>query len=137
MLTKSDAPWFRWTGDSSPEGPHGWKSGLQAFTLRIMEDVVPLLNASTAESVRQEIALSLDEQQHPVLIHGDLSPEHILVNTETGEISVIDFGDSGMGDPAYDVMDELLPWYDNPNRNSAVQLKVIALRLTPFVMRQP
>ncbi len=46
-------------------------------------------------------------------IHGDLFSEHFLVDTETGEIGVIDFTDSGIGGPAYDVEDELLPWYGN------------------------
>ncbi|QSO45654.1 phosphotransferase family protein [Alicyclobacillus mengziensis] len=47
----------------------------------------------------------------PVLIHGDLSLEHILVDTENDEIGGIDFADSGLGDAAYDGVDELLPWH--------------------------
>lgn len=40
----------------------------------------------------------------PSLIHGDLMPYHILFNKEGNKISgVIDFGLSGIGDPAYDV----------------------------------
>jgi len=134
VLHNADVPWFRWTGDSSPNGPHGWKRGLQAFTDRIVTDVVPLLNVSTAESVRQKIALFLNEQQHfhHVLIHGDFSPEHILVNTETGEIGVIDFGDSGIGDPAYEVLDELLPWYGNQIDGSFQDRQQFYRWLVPF-----
>lgn len=136
VLNDAVVPWFRWTGDSSPDGPHGWKSGLQAFTDRIMADVVPLLNASTGESVRQEIIAFLGEKQHfdfhPVLIHGDLCSEHILVDTETGGIGVIDFGDSGIGDPAYDVVDELLPWYGGQIDSSFQVRQRFYRRLAPF-----
>lgn len=136
VLKDADVPWFRWTGDSSSDGPDGWKRGLQAFTDRIMEDVVPLLNASTGESVRQEITAFLGENQHfdfhPVLIHGDLSPEHIFVDTENGEIGVIDFGDSGIGDPAYDVMDEFLPWYGDQIDGSFQARQRFYRRLAPF-----
>ncbi len=40
----------------------------------------------------------------PVLIHGDFMPYHILVNKDTNRLSgIIDFGMSGIGDPAYDI----------------------------------
>ncbi len=40
----------------------------------------------------------------PALIHGDLMPYHILFDNESNKINgVIDFGLSGIGDPAYDV----------------------------------
>jgi len=39
----------------------------------------------------------------PVLKHGDFGPSNILFSEETQEIcGVIDFGSSGLGDPAYD-----------------------------------
>ncbi|WP_054970696.1 phosphotransferase family protein [Alicyclobacillus ferrooxydans] len=118
------------------DGPDGWETGLQAFTDHIMEDVVPLLNAPTGNSVTREITAFLGEKQHfdfqPVLIHGDLSPEHILVNKETGEIGVIDFGDSGIGDPAYDVMDELMPSYGGQIDGSFQARQRFYRRLAPF-----
>lgn len=49
--------------------------------------------------------LSFEEnfQFQPVLLHGDLSPEHILFERERKSISgIIDFGDARIGDPAYD-----------------------------------
>ncbi|MHB8063813.1 MAG: aminoglycoside phosphotransferase family protein [Ruminiclostridium sp.] len=40
----------------------------------------------------------------PTLIHGDLMPYHFLLNKESNRINgIIDFGLSGIGDPAYDV----------------------------------
>ncbi|MFX4300931.1 phosphotransferase family protein [Alicyclobacillus tolerans] len=135
-LNDADVPRFRWTGDNSPDGSDGWETGLQAFMERIIADVVPLLDPSTGERVSDGIAAFLGEAQHfsfhPVLIHGDLSPEHILVDSETGEISVIDFGDSGIGDPAYDVGPELLPWYGCQVDESFRARQRFYRRLAPF-----
>lgn len=135
MLNDADVPWFRWTGDNSVDGPDGWEAGLRAFTGRIMEDVIPLLSPSTGERVAEEVAAFLGEPQHfgfqPVLIHGDLSPEHILVDTVTGEIGVIDFGDCGMGDPAYDVGPDLTPWYHNAADDSFHERQRFYRRLVP------
>ncbi len=40
----------------------------------------------------------------PVLIHGDLSPCHLLIDSRLKKLTgVLGFGLSGMGDPAYDV----------------------------------
>lgn len=40
----------------------------------------------------------------PALIHGDLTPYHLIFNKEAGKLSgIIDFGLAGIGDPAYDV----------------------------------
>jgi aminoglycoside 2''-phosphotransferase len=40
----------------------------------------------------------------PALIHGDLRPYHILINSQNCEITgVIDFGVAGVGDPASDI----------------------------------
>ncbi len=40
----------------------------------------------------------------PVLIHGDLAPEHILYDSDQARLSaVIDFGVAGLGDPATDL----------------------------------
>jgi len=137
VLNDADVPWFRWTGDSSVDGPDGWEAGLRAFTGRIMEDVVPFVSSSTGERVAEEIAEFLSEPQHfgfqPVLIHGDLSPEHILVDTETGEIGVIDFGDCGRGDPAYDVGPDLTPWYQHSSVDDSFHTRQrFYRRLTPF-----
>lgn len=41
----------------------------------------------------------------PALIHNDLSKDHILFDLSTGHLSgIIDFGDTAIGDPAYDLM---------------------------------
>ncbi|NIV40422.1 MAG: phosphotransferase, partial [Anaerolineae bacterium] len=39
----------------------------------------------------------------PVLKHSDFGPSNILFDSETQRVSgIIDFGSSGLGDPAYD-----------------------------------
>jgi aminoglycoside 2''-phosphotransferase len=41
----------------------------------------------------------------PALLHGDLSPDHFLANTEQARLTgVIDFGDTCIGDPAWDLI---------------------------------
>jgi len=50
----------------------------------------------------------------PTLIHGDMSPEHILYDNATHQISgIIDFGDAAIADPDYDLM-YLLEDYGQP-----------------------
>lgn len=40
----------------------------------------------------------------PVLLHGDLSPDHVLYDEAEGRVTaVIDFGDMALGDPAWDL----------------------------------
>jgi len=118
VLHQADAPWFRWTGDNSFHGPDSWETGLRGFTDRIMQDVVPLLSESVGKAITEFIEAFVGHPGHfqfqPVLLHGDLVPEHILFNADTAEISIIDFGDCGIGDPAYDVWPELTSFYHGP-----------------------
>lgn len=117
VLRIKKVPWFRWTGDVSADGPDGWETGLRQFMERIRTYVLPLLLESTATAVDNEINLFLNNKRNfwfePVLLHGDLAQEHILVNEKTDTVGVIDFGDSGLGDPAYDVWPQLTPYYSH------------------------
>lgn len=112
-FNNADVPWFRWTGDMRLSGADSWEKGLRGFTDRILADVVPLLNRDIGTRVVEKIEVFLSNPTNlefqPVLIHGDLAPEHVMVHK--GEIGIIDFGDCGLGDPAYDVWPELMPWY--------------------------
>ncbi|MEN1969064.1 aminoglycoside phosphotransferase family protein [Lentibacillus sp. N15] len=130
-------PWFRWTGDGSESGPDGWEIGLRTFTERIRVGVLPLLSKSTATAVDNEINIFLTNKQNfgfePVLLHGDLTQEHILVNKETDTIGVIDFGDSGFGDPAYDVWPQLTPYYSRCGVDETFKIRQRFYRkLAPF-----
>lgn len=135
-LYSAGVPWFRWTGDNSFNDPDSWEVGLRAFTDRILGDVVPLLSHSVGNRVTQEFAVFLGEAQHfsfqPVLLHGDFSPEHILVDDETGDIGIIDFGDCGMGDPAYDAWLELAPFYHGVVDETFTERQRFYRRLAPF-----
>jgi aminoglycoside 2''-phosphotransferase len=41
----------------------------------------------------------------PVLLHGDLSPDHVLFDPQANTLTgIIDFGDASLGDPAWDLV---------------------------------
>ncbi|MFL5655434.1 MAG: phosphotransferase family protein [Ktedonobacteraceae bacterium] len=73
----------------------------------IQGELFPFLWAHQKSWVRQLFAPVLDGQislrYQPVLIHGDLGVYHILYDPIRGGINgIIDFGTSGLGDPASD-----------------------------------
>ena len=74
----------------------------------IERKVFPYCDSYSKEYYRQIFRPLLQDERfmdyQPVLIHGDLMPYHIIFNKNTNRISgIIDFGLSGLGDPAYDV----------------------------------
>ena len=75
---------------------------------RVKETVYPLLwkhQVRWAEHLFNSMLTNPQSFEYkPALIHGDLRPYHILMNSQTCEISgVIDFGVAGIGDPASDI----------------------------------
>ncbi|OPG15405.1 phosphotransferase family protein [Ferroacidibacillus organovorans] len=100
------------------------------------EDAIPLLRCPVRpvviEVIEDFLARPQNFQFEPILLHGDLAAEHTLVNTETGEIGVIDFGDCGMGDPAYDVWPELTPFYHGPMDELFCARQGFYRKLAPF-----
>jgi aminoglycoside 2''-phosphotransferase len=80
--------------------------------LRLLEGVqrelFPWMKAYAREGVLWSFQPLLDDvgwlRYQPALVHGDLEPQHILIVPGASQISgVIDFGRSGVGDPAVDV----------------------------------
>jgi aminoglycoside 2''-phosphotransferase len=74
---------------------------------QVEEHVFPILNESLEHYIinRFKAYLTNPDYTHyvPKLIHGDLSPDHFLVDQETGNLTgIIDFGDSVICDPDYD-----------------------------------
>jgi aminoglycoside phosphotransferase (APT) family kinase protein len=69
---------------------------------RMRRDVVPLLPAGLRAVGADLLSRVAVPPTEPRLVHGDLGPEHLRV---TGEAvtGVIDWGDSGLGDPAIDL----------------------------------
>jgi aminoglycoside 2''-phosphotransferase len=66
----------------------------------------PLLPRPEQNFIEQVIAEYLTAADYqPALLHGDLSPDHVLFNATTGSVSgIIDFGDMMIGDPLWDLL---------------------------------
>jgi aminoglycoside 2''-phosphotransferase len=84
-----------------------WRRQYEELYQRVSDSVFPLLE----ESIRaQHMALwegFLSNDDHfvfqPALIHRDLGSDHILYNSARGALAgIIDWGDMGIGDPAFD-----------------------------------
>ncbi len=68
---------------------------------RFSVDVVPRLPA-TARPAASELLGALRDAPTGTLVHGDLGPEHLLL--DDGQVSgIIDWGDTQLGDPAIDL----------------------------------
>lgn len=70
------------------------------------EHVVPRLAPAESQTVGAfltELAGELEQRRPTGLLHGDLSGEHIFWDARTRQISIIDFSDRMIGDPAVDV----------------------------------
>lgn len=75
---------------------------------RVEEKVYPMLMSYQVEWAENLFNRALEDPSTfdyaPTLIHADLAPYHILFDAEKVEITgVIDFGVSGIGDPALDI----------------------------------
>ncbi|MBA4495163.1 phosphotransferase [Paenactinomyces guangxiensis] len=83
-----------------------WKQKYEKFYIQVQTYVLDQLEKDLRDWVKQRWNRFLqDEGQfdfRPVWIHGDLSANHILINDRivTG---IIDWGDVGIGDPAFDL----------------------------------
>ncbi|HLZ70344.1 MAG TPA: phosphotransferase [Dehalococcoidia bacterium] len=89
-----------------PADVAGGREQFAGFLQLARRRIRPLLAADELPRFRRWLAsLDADEQFAftPVVIHGDLGADHILVAAATGRLGgVIDFGDAGLGDPALD-----------------------------------
>ncbi len=84
-----------------------WRSRYQALYQEVAERIWPLLGAEerAAGAALWEGFLQRDEHFSfcPVLIHADLSSDHILYDAGRGTLAgIIDWGDARIGDPALD-----------------------------------
>jgi aminoglycoside 2''-phosphotransferase len=82
---------------------------------RVVEKVYPLLLTHQMDWVESLFYPALVDADFfvfdPVLVHGELTPDHILYHPEAHELAaVIDFGVAGLGDPATD-LGNLLNYY--------------------------
>lgn len=84
---------------------------LKSEVLQLMEsakkEAFPLLHESLRDFISRRFQTYLHNPQYgsytPALIHGDLSPDHYLMDSRKTELTgVIDFGDAAIGDPDSD-----------------------------------
>lgn len=82
-----------------------WRLRYQQLWNEINEWIVPLLSMKQHRYIAGRVREFLGAEEHfrwnPVLLHGDLTPGHILLTPE-GIGGIIDFGDMMTGDPALD-----------------------------------
>jgi aminoglycoside phosphotransferase (APT) family kinase protein len=93
-------------GDGPPPGPHNFFRGgsLTVYDGETRQAIAALGDTVDAERAAAvwETALATTWRGSPVWVHGDVSAGNLLV--EEGRLSaVIDFGSSGVGDPACDL----------------------------------
>jgi aminoglycoside 2''-phosphotransferase len=74
----------------------------------IQRELFPWLKAHVCQAVVKHFQPLLEDEGwlrfEPALVHGDLQPHHILVDSSSSQISgIIDFGMAGVGDPAVDL----------------------------------
>ncbi len=86
--------------------PETWRAGYAAMRAAL-RTLGSRLTAAGRARMETLFARYLDTPAHfaftPVLLHHDLSGEHLLLDTETGDLTaVIDWSDATMGDPAQD-----------------------------------
>jgi aminoglycoside 2''-phosphotransferase len=88
-------------------GTEDWRREYQDRSSEVRQYVLPLLTSPEQRAVASFWDGYLDDATNfdfaPVLIHRDLSDEHILMDPETSKLTgVIDWGDVSIGDPAID-----------------------------------
>jgi aminoglycoside 2''-phosphotransferase len=75
----------------------------------IQQLVFPIFNDTEKTAVSKLFTTYLEDDNNfnytPVLLHNDLSNDHILIDNQTDTLKgIIDFGDVAIGDPDYDLM---------------------------------
>jgi aminoglycoside 2''-phosphotransferase len=93
-----------------------WRDSLEDFFLRTREHVFPLISEERQDEIANYLEDFLEEERYfafePKLVHADLNGEHVLLDLQNKKVNgIIDFGDCGIGDPALDVWDSVLPYY--------------------------
>jgi len=112
-------------GGFEPEQP-SWRAFFESFAETMLRDCEQDLAfpAEQAARIRAEVhaAAALLDAPHLAWCHGDLQPDHVLVDASTHRVAaIIDWSDQGSGDVGWDVavltldrdrhLDELLAGY--------------------------
>jgi aminoglycoside phosphotransferase (APT) family kinase protein len=92
-LSKTDFPHLKMRADSHA---HVMEL-LGAFPLSFFGDFEEALHA------RDWIVLHASSERSSAVLHGDLLPQNLLVDSKTSQIAVVDWESARIGDPAYDL----------------------------------
>jgi aminoglycoside 2''-phosphotransferase len=87
----------------------GYAAHYGGLLLRARAELYPSLDEPEREFIERTIGSYLDSGDaiafDPALLHGDLSPAHVLFDEESESVTaIIDFGDMVIGDPAWDLV---------------------------------
>jgi aminoglycoside phosphotransferase (APT) family kinase protein len=101
-----------------------WKQALTDLYQVSQVEIFPNLDAKSQATITAQFEDFLNNaanfQFQPSLLHGDFSSEHVLLSLGNQLPSplnnpyvsgIIDFGELGLGDPAYDLWESLVPYY--------------------------
>lgn len=83
------------------------QSQYSGLLVEAKEHLFPIIEKADCHFIEQIISEYLDYNHifTPTLLHGDLSPNHVLFDKKTNSVSgIIDFGDMMIGDPAWDLL---------------------------------
>jgi len=83
-----------------------WRERFVRLRARVQIEVSSLLAADEADRLEAFWQRFLARHDYfvfaPALIHGDLAPEHVLIDANGSVSGIMDFGDARVGDPALD-----------------------------------
>lgn len=86
-----------------------WRSEYRSWFVQTRPLIWPYLNGTQQQAVVQFIEAFLSDDRNfrfrPVLLHHDLSEDHLLIDLDTGQANgIIDFQDAVIGDPCFDLL---------------------------------
>lgn len=115
-----------------------WRESLEDFYGLVRRKVYPALSEERQDRVAAYFEDFLDTERffefEPVLLHGDLSEDHILGDPDRRQLTgIIDFGDICLGDPAFDVSPAVLPFYRGKIDPAFAERQLFYRRLPPFI----
>ncbi|MBN9391534.1 MAG: phosphotransferase [Chloroflexi bacterium] len=117
---------------------HSWREAVEDFYTVVRRLVYPLLSEERQDLVADYFEDFLDTGRffefEPVLLHGDLSEDHILGDPARRQVTgIIDFGDLCLGDPAFDVSPAVLPFYHGHLDPTFAERQSFYGKLAPFI----
>ena len=114
-----------------------WRETLEDFYTLVRAEVYPLLSVERQDELADYFEDFVDDDRcfkfEPVLIHADLWDDHILMDSDRQRLSIIDFGDLAIGDPALDVSELMLPYYGGQTDETFGQRRRFYGRLLPLI----